>query len=297
MIRLSIPVREALSRLTLPALVVAAFALMLLGKVDAVLAGRARMALDDLLAPLDRVAAQPMVRLRATLADARDLMALRAENDRLRAENARLRHWQAAALSLAREDAALKAELHWIPDPAPGFVTARVLADAGGVYARSVLVAADRLHPVARGEVVLDGRGLVGRVSDVGARSARILLITDLRSRVPVKLEESHGRAMLAGTNGGLPRLLYWPQSNPPVEGERVLTSAEGGAYPAGLPVGIVHYTADRIPEVEPFAKLGDLEMVRIVDYGLHGLLPPAPARVATESLASSAGRSLGHHP
>ncbi len=132
----------------------------------------------------------------------------------------------------------LKTELHWMPDPAPSFVTARVVADAGGVYARAVLLSVGPQPPVKKGEIALDDRGLVGRVTEVGARSARVLLITDLNSRVPVILQGSEARAILVGTNNARPRLMFWPEGSPPAEGERVVTSAEAGAFPAGLPVG-----------------------------------------------------------
>ena len=92
----------------------------------------------------------------------------------------RLRRWQEVALALDQENQTLKSELHWMPDPAPSFVTARVVADAGGVYARAVLLSVGPHHPVAKGQIALDDRGLVGRVTEVGARSARVLLITDI---------------------------------------------------------------------------------------------------------------------
>ena len=79
-------------------------------------------------------------------------------------------------------------------------------------------------------------------MTEVGDRSARVVLITDLSSRIPVILGDSHGRAILAGTNGPRPRLMYWPDGAPPIEGETVLTSAEADAFPANLPVGTVHY-------------------------------------------------------
>ncbi len=65
MIRLSIPVRQALAKLTLPVLIAAAFGLMLLGKADALLAERARMALADALAPIYGVLAEPICPARA----------------------------------------------------------------------------------------------------------------------------------------------------------------------------------------------------------------------------------------
>ena len=275
MIRLSIPLRQALSRLTLPVLIAVAFGLMLLGKADALLAERLRMALADTMAPLFSLVAEPVMSAHRTLADAEGLMSLRSENARLRQDNDQLRRWQAVALALDAENATLKANLRWIPDPAPSFVTARVVADAGGVYARAVLLSTGPNHGLTKGQIALDERGLVGRVTEIGARSARVLLLTDINSRIPVTLESSRARAILVGTNGARPRLLHWPEGVMPVEGERVVTSAEANAFPAGLPVGTVRYSATHAPEVDPAARLERLDVVRIFNYGLRGALPP----------------------
>ena len=205
MIRLSITARQALAKLTLPVLIAAAFGLMLLGKADAVIAERARIALGDALAPLYGVLAGPVSQVRGWFDNGQDLLALREENARLRHENERLRRWQEVALALDQENQTLKSELHWMPDPAPSFVTARVVADAGGVYARAVLLSVGPHHPVAKGQIALDDRGLVGRVTEVGARSARVLLITDINSRVPVMLQRqpTPGRSSSAPTMPG----------------------------------------------------------------------------------------------
>jgi len=248
---------------------------MLLGKADALLADRARMMMADALAPLYLVLAEPLSGLRQTVAGASDLWELRAENALLRDENERLMRWQSVALALDAENQRLKANLHWIPDPAPSYVTARVVADAGGVYARAVLLSVGPSHGIHKGEIALDERGLVGRVTEVGTRTARVLLLTDLNSRIPVILENSRAHAILVGTNGARPRLLYWPEGSPPQEGERVVTSAEAGAFPANLPVGVVHVSAANVPEVAPAAMLDRLEVVRIFDYGLGGGVTP----------------------
>ena len=283
MIRLSIPARQALAKLTLPVLIAASFGLMLLGKADALLAERARIALADALAPIYAALAPPLgaCMMRSPMPPASGH--IRADNDRLRDENEQLRRWQSIALALDAENQRLKAKLHWIPDPAPSFVTARVVADAGGVYAKAVLLSVGPNHGIRKGEIALDERGLVGRVTEVGARTARVLLITDLNSRIPVILETSRAHAILVGTNGPRPRLMYWPEGSPPQEGERIVTSAEANAFPANLPVGAVHYSGAHVPEVEPAALLDRLELVRIFDYGLSGIVaaggrPPADA-------------------
>jgi rod shape-determining protein MreC len=275
MIRLSIPVRQALARLTLPVLIALSFVLLLLGKADTVLAERARMALADALAPLYGLLAAPLGNLRAAAGEVGALFTLQSDNARLRAENERLRQWQSVALALEAENAALKANLRWIPDPTVSYVTARVVADAGGVYARAVLLSTGPHSRIAKGQIALDERGLVGRVTERGTRSARVLLITDINSRIPVVLERSRARAILVGTNGPRPRLMYWPEGEAPQEGDRVVTSAEANVFPAGLPVGTVRITDRGAAEVEPAARLDRLEIVRIFDYGLHGVTPP----------------------
>jgi rod shape-determining protein MreC len=279
MIRLSIQARQALARLTLPVLILASFALMLLGKADALLAEHARTTLADGLAPIYAAMAGPIRRLHATVEEASGLWAMRDENTRLRDENERLRRWQSIALALDAENQRLKASLNWIPDPSASFVTARVVADAGGVYARAVLLSIGPNHGIRKGEIAVDERGLVGRVTEVGARTARVLLITDLNSRIPVTLETSRAHAILIGTNGSRPRLIYWPEGVVPQEGERIVTSAEANAYPANLPVGTVHFSASGAAEVEPAALLQKLEVVRVFDYGLGGVVAPEPPR------------------
>ncbi len=275
MLRLSVPVRHALSRLTLPVLAAAAFCLMLLAKADALLAQRVRAAVGDNLAPLYAALDVPAHAISATIANTARLGSILRDDAILRAQNQKLRKWQAVALALDAENAALKAQLHYIPSHPPSFVTARVVADTGGIYARSVLVAIGPNHFVTTGQIVLDASGLVGRVTETGRSSARILLITDLNSRVPVWLSQSHAHAILAGTNAARPRLMFLPQGVTPKEGERVVTSNEAGVFPAGLAVGAVHLRPGGGAEVIPDAALDQLDIVRILDYDLKSVVPP----------------------
>ena len=127
-------------------------------------------------------------------------------------------------------------------------MTARVVADAGGVYARAVLLAVGPEHGIRKGEIALDERGLVGRVTEVGARTARVLLITDLNSRIPVMLENSRARAIMIGTNGPRPRLALLAGGRAAGRGRARGDERRGQRLPADLPVGTVHYSASKVP-------------------------------------------------
>ena len=86
MIRLSIPVRQALGRLTLPVLAALSFGLILIGKADVVAEQYLRARLSDVLAPIYGIAAGPVEAARNEIADVTGLWSLRAENQRLTRE-------------------------------------------------------------------------------------------------------------------------------------------------------------------------------------------------------------------
>jgi rod shape-determining protein MreC len=273
-IRLSVPFRQALSRLTLPVMLMLSLGIVLFGRADQDLGDHLRTGLDDVLAPAYAVVAGPVQALEHGTGAIGNLFNLAGQNTQLRAENARLLQWQAVAMALQAQNDALKNSLNYIPRPMPDFFTAPVVADLGGVYARSVLVATasnDGITPQNTiGAIAMDGRGIAGRVVEAGARSARVLLITDLNSRIPVGLGVHGAPALMVGTNGNDPQLLYWSPGQPPAEGDMVLSSSAGGAFPPGLPIGIVHYDVQNQPEVLPLADLDDLRLLRLFIYPIN---------------------------
>jgi rod shape-determining protein MreC len=63
--------------------------------------------------------------------------------------------------------------------------------------------------------------------------------------------------------------------------GDRIVSSGDGGVFPPGLPIGIVASIEDGVLRVEPYAELSRLDYLRIVNYGLSGVLPqPVMPRV-----------------
>ena len=116
-------------------------------------------------------------------------------------------------------------------------------------------------------------RGLVGRVIEVGRRSARVLLLTDFNSRVPVMVEPSRDQAILAGDNSREPGLIFLPLNPRMAVGQRVVTSGRGGVLPPGLAVGMVSAIGDREGRGRAGGRLGPAGYVRLLEYSR--VVPP----------------------
>ncbi len=278
MIRLSSARRAMIQRITFPLLVLLSAVMIVLGKADQIVIESLRNSMMDAAAPALDMLSRPSTLLDTAVSRAREFVTVYRENARLAEENERLLGWQQAALKLASENAQLRDLLRVAPEPATSYVTARVIANSGGAYVRSVMVNAGRDNGVVRGEAAVTGEGLIGRVSEVGSRAARILLITDLNSRVPVIVEGSRQRAVLAGDNSEHPSLRYLEAGAAIRIGDRIVTSGQGGVFPPGLPVGVVATFDGELARVEPFVELSRVDYLRLVDYGLADALPnPLP--------------------
>jgi len=246
-------------------------ALLVLNRSNPAVIENARTRVVDSLAPAMDALSRPAALVKDVSQRAADYMQLQKENERLRAENAQMARWQNSALTLENENKELKTLLNYKIEPKMAFISARVIADAGGPFVRSLVVTAGKDDGVREGMAAMTGDGLIGRVVEVGDWSSRVLLITDLNSRIPVIVTGSGDHAILAGDNSSKPRLLYLPQDAALQPGARLITSGHGGVFPPNLPVAVVTGTARGAYEVAPLSSLDRVNQVRLVDFNLKG--------------------------
>ncbi len=284
--RASVSIRQGAQRSTFALFLLLAVGVMLIGKADPALYERTRMAIADIATPVIGALSSPVAAGAELIEEGKHLFAAYDENKALREENERLRRWHTAAQSLESENARLRGLLNFTPEPEATFITGRVIGDSGGAFLRSVLVNVGGRDGVRKGIAAVDSKGLVGRVAEVGQRSARILLITDLNSRIPVLVGERRERAILAGDNSDLAKLAYLPPERSFGPGDLVVTSGHGGAFPAGLPVGVVVAAGEDGSgelRVQPFLTPDRLEFVRLMDFGLTGVLQDQDLGLASQ--------------
>ncbi len=244
--------------------------LMIVGKAKPAIVESFRSSTIDGLAPILDVVTRPVLFADKIIDAGRDIIALRGENERLRADYARLAEWQNSAITLQNENRELRNLLKFKTEPGLAYISARVIADTGGPFARGLIVTAGKTDGVKVGMAAVTGDGLVGRVVEAGDWSSRILLITDLNSRIPVLIPGSGDRAILAGDNSSEPKLLFMPRDATIADDARVVTSGHGGIFPPNLMIGTV-IEKDGVYKVSPIADLGRVTYVRLVDFDLKG--------------------------
>ncbi|MGY6633318.1 MAG: rod shape-determining protein MreC [Alkalilacustris sp.] len=258
-------VHRPVRRILIGGLALGLLGLFFLWRIDSPRVEAFRMAVVDRVVPSFDWAFAPVTRAAGLIEDLRFYARIHEQNQELRRELQQMRAWREAALQLEQQNARLL-ELNQVRlDPRLTHVTGVVLADSGSPFRRSVLLNVGARDGIRDGWAVMDGLGLVGRVSGVGQQTARVILLTDSNSRVPVVIQPSGQRAILAGNNGPLPPIDFLESAEQVRPGDRVVTSGDGGVFPAGLLVGEVAMGADRSLRVRLSADLQRLEFLRVL--------------------------------
>ena len=253
-------------RLLIGGLLLCLFCVFLLWRIDSPRAERFRAALVDAVVPNMEWALIPVAKTIEMAQGVQSYARLQQQNQDLRRELQQMKAWKEAALQLEQENAKLLDLNRVRLDPALTVVTGQVLADSGSPFRQSVLLNVGAARDgIKNGWAVTDGLGLVGRISGVGDKSSRVLLLTDSASRVPVNIQPSGQRAMLSGDNSALPVLDFIELPEEVRPGDRVVSSGDGGVFPAGLLVGSVVQARDGRLRLRLSADYERLEFLRVL--------------------------------
>ena len=226
-----------------------------------------RMMLIDWASPSIQLTAGPVAAGAAMVEDFENFTKVYEQNKALRREIQRLRSWREVAQQLERENAQLRALNNLKLSDRVGYVAGEVIADSGSPFSQSVLINIGARDGVTDGAAAVDGQGLVGRIVGVGKDAARLLLLTDFSSRVPVKVLPSGRRAILTGESADAPRLSFLDNMAGVAPGDRVTTSGDGGVFPPDLFVGRVAVIGESGARIQIAADYERLEFVRVLRY------------------------------
>ncbi len=288
----AVPVRSFLF------LVFLAVLILFLGRTDSATLANLRTQTAETFGSFFNVFSRPVAATISWFDGLQDVVLVYRQNERLRLENQRLLEWKAHAERLQARIERYNALLNVRVDPSIDFVTARAVADSGSPFVRTLVVNAGREDGVTKGQAVINHKGLVGWVVGAGETVSRILLVTDLNSRIPVMIGAEGQRAILAGDNTAQPRLEFLMATGKVEAGDVVMTSGDGGVLPPGLPIGVVA-GVDQLGayRVAWSPHDGPIDSVRVLNYTfprdvtvIDEALPvgPDPASIQTDPSAEA---------
>jgi rod shape-determining protein MreC len=202
------------------------------------------------------------------------------ENARLKARVEAERRIVLRARTLARENARLRRLLALRDvDPAP-VVTARLVSSTASSTRRFATLNAGGLQGVQTGQPVRGPEGLIGRVLEVGLNTARVLLIIDPNSIVPVRRTRDGMAAIVTGRGDGKLDIRSAGAANAPfLAGDSFVTSGAGGLYPPDIPVGRVNARSRDIAVGDAYADPDVLDFAVVQRAFLPPPPPPLPAK------------------
>ncbi len=228
---------------------------------------KVRAGFDGVLAPVSGVLAAPVRWINDGAASVGDYFFAVSENRKLKKQVAELQQVAIADVALKSLNRRYEELLKLRTEPPIPMVTGRVVSDTRGPFSNARLIDVGSDAGVKIGNPAMSEQGVVGRVVGVSPNASRLLLLTDPESRTPVLVDRSNARAVLTGDGGPNPRLEYLRGKDAVHNGDRVLTSGDGGLYPRGLPVGVAEQDIRGVWRIRLYSDSGAIDFVRVLVF------------------------------
>ena len=148
-------------------------------------------------------------------------------------------------------------------------IYAKVLSDKNSPFLKSIIINKGSKHGINLGAVVKDKEYLIGKIVEVNYTTSRILLLSDINSKIPVLIEPQGLLSILSGTGDKDGVIQYSKVENIIEDKSIVYTSGAGGLFKAGIPVGkvIKNSTANLNGKVDFFSDFSQLKFIEVLFF------------------------------
>ncbi len=147
-------------------------------------------------------------------------------------------------------------------------IIGKVLVDKKSPFLRSVIINRGSKDRVELGMAVMDKSYLIGKVVEVSFTTSRVLLLSDLNSKVPVDIMPNNIQSILSGTGDNEGVIQYTRQQDLIEENAIVFTSGAGGLFKSGIPIGkIFKDSSNNKTRVSFFSDFSQLRYVKIISF------------------------------
>ena len=170
---------------------------------------------------------------------------------------------------LKSENEALKSKINDVSTQSSELL-AKVIIDKKSPFLRSVIVNRGSKDNVILGMAVLDEKFLVGKVVEVNYSTSRVLLLSDLNSKIPVSIEPNGVQSILSGSGSSFGEIQYIKENYELENDSEIFTSGSGGIFRSGIPIGKTIANEDigfDTIKVKFHSDFSQLRLVKIVSF------------------------------
>ncbi len=253
-------------------LIISTVLIMLIGKADLAIVNRISIFLTDLSSPVISTISKQTQIIGDSFIFLKNTASLRKENRSLYEENLKLKKFEIISRIYESENLILNNQLNLIPLKIPNFKTVRAISAPGNVFSHSMLLNAGQVDGIEKGNAVLFNGIFIGQILKVGKKSSRVLLISDVNSKIPIVVSNNRIPSILTGENLVLPSLQFLPNNVKIENGSIVQTSGHGGLLPAGLPIGFTVNSSTEKIYVRPAIDLNLINYVQVLLWRADGV-------------------------
>ncbi len=247
--------------------------LFILWRADNARIERFRLALIDQIVPNSVFILKPIKFSFQIFSDFQSYANLYRQNQDLKTELQEMKGWKEAALQLEEKNAKLSILNNVKIRSTIDWLTGEVIADSGSPFNQSAIINIGTLDGIQDGSAAMDGLGLVGRVSGVGEKISRVLLLTDVSSSIPVIIQKTRQRGLVVGDNSDHPLLSFFESAKTIRAGMRVVTSGDGNVLPSDLLIGTVSRDKKGSLRVILAAEFNKLNYLRVLMHNNNEII------------------------
>lgn len=151
-------------------------------------------------------------------------------------------------------------------------IFAKVLIDKNSPFLRSVVLNKGSKNNIKLGMAVLDGEYLIGKVVEVNFFTSRVLLISDINSKIPVSISPNDVQAIMSGDGKQNATLQYIQGTDLKNNNEdmMVTTSGAGGLFKSGILIGKINFTENSTTnnlKVNIYKDFSQLKYVKVISF------------------------------
>lgn len=225
------------------------------------------MIISNVAMPVSNVVSVPFNLVISLSVDFNELINARNHNEELLKENEKLKSLYIKSLSVIQENKQIKETTKYISLRSSEFTVAHLIGRSYQTYSNHVFISAGSIQDVKENDIVTGNNTLIGRIIQVGENKSRVLLVTDVSSRIPIVVSGSGVRGILSGNNSDLMEILYLEKDHEIKVGDLVFSSSDGDSIPPGMLVGVVVKTDKRYAAVRMVEDINRLDMVSVSRY------------------------------